>query len=168
MNAPLCLFIIKAEGATITASVTLHQSLGIHLGSKQFTLKDLQENQPFKMFFRSASVLLLVALVVCVVPYWCEAQREAMNLASSHTDRNGRDRPVGRLHGSVNANGAGSRRTHHVNTQVGVGTTVYRSRNGRHSVGVGATRGQGFGRWNGQRYQSRPSYSAGVGYRFRF
>ena len=92
--------------------------------------------------FRNACVLLLVALAFVMT---CEAQNAAMDLSLRHSDRNGRDRPVFR---GRNANGGGSLRNHPVNTQVGLDTTVFRSRNGRHSV-VGATRDlpRYYGQW---------------------
>jgi len=95
--------------------------------------------------------------------------QSAVDLALDHTDRNGNDRPVGRVHGGVSARGAGNdRRNYHVDAGAGAGSVVWRSRDGRHSVGVGATAGQSRGRVHGYRYQSKPSYGAGIGYSFRF
>ncbi|KAF2348112.1 hypothetical protein FHG87_021131 [Trinorchestia longiramus] len=73
------------------------------------------------------------------------------------------------LHGYADANVVGNNRNnYHANMGAGVGTVAWRSRNGRHSVGVGATVDQYRGRYNGHRYRSRPSYGVGVGYRLRF
>ncbi|CAL4090565.1 unnamed protein product, partial [Meganyctiphanes norvegica] len=98
-----------------------------------------------------------------------QVTREAMNLALSHTDRNGKPRPVGRIHGRFDLNGIrNDRNNHHTQAGVGLGSVLYRSNNGRHSVGVGAYGTQGRGRYFGHRYRTKPQWGAGVGYRFRF
>ena len=135
--------------------------------------------------FRSASVLLMVALV-CVVPYWCEAQSEAqlqeqrqaieaqllhtqqqatinqaINVASLH-----KDKPVAKPFLIFKPSGGGSANNFHVDTQLGLGANVFRSNDGRHSVGVSATRGQGFG--NSNNFDVPPTYAGGIGYTFNF
>ncbi|KAF2352286.1 hypothetical protein FHG87_016959 [Trinorchestia longiramus] len=96
-------------------------------------------------------------------------QSAAMDLALNHDDSNGRPRPVARLHGYADANVVGNNRNnYHANMGAGVGTVAWRSRNGRHSVGVGATVDHYRGRYNGHGYRSRPSFGVGIGYRLRF
>ncbi|CAL4090562.1 unnamed protein product [Meganyctiphanes norvegica] len=98
-----------------------------------------------------------------------QVTQEALNLALSHTNRNGNPRPVGRIHGRFDLNGfRNDRKNHHTQAGVGLGSVVYRSNNGRHSVGVGAYGTQGRGRYFGHGYRTQPQWGAGVGYRFRF
>ncbi|RXG71915.1 hypothetical protein Avbf_08546 [Armadillidium vulgare] len=98
-----------------------------------------------------------------------QVANQAMDLALSHQDRNGNDRRVGQLHGRVDLNAVGrDARNYHAHGGLGAGAVVFRSRNNRHSLGVGAYADQHRGRFQGFRYKSRPSYGAGIGYRFRF
>jgi len=95
--------------------------------------------------------------------------QSALDLSLDHTDASGNDRPVARVHGNVNVHGScNDGRNYHVDANVGLGSVIYRSDNGKHSVGVGATVGQSHGRYHGYRYQSKPDFGAGIGYRFRF
>ncbi|CAL4090559.1 unnamed protein product [Meganyctiphanes norvegica] len=98
-----------------------------------------------------------------------QVSQEALNLALSHRDRNGNPRPVGRPHGRLDLNGVyKDRNNHHTQGGIGLGSVVYRSNNGRHSVGVGAYGSQGRGRYYGYGYKTKPQWGAGIGYRFRF
>ncbi|KAL7642779.1 UNVERIFIED_CONTAM: hypothetical protein RMT77_006067 [Armadillidium vulgare] len=98
-----------------------------------------------------------------------QVANQAMDLALSHQDRNGNDRRVGQLHLRVDLNAVGrDARNYHAHGGLGAGAVVFRSRNNRHSLGVGAYADQHRGRFQGFRYKSRPSYGAGIGYRFRF
>merc|ERR1712000_506013 len=76
---------------------------------------------------------------------------------------------AGRVYGSVSAshqtNGFGDR---HLNVNAGAQSVLFRSRNGRHSLGVGATADFNRGHSFGQRYRSGPNFNAGIGYRYRF
>ncbi|KAB7494582.1 hypothetical protein Anas_12497, partial [Armadillidium nasatum] len=98
-----------------------------------------------------------------------QVANQAVDLALSHQDRNGNDRAVGRLHGRVDLNAVGrDARNYHAHGGLGAGAVVFRSRNNRHSLGVGAYADQQRGRFQGFRYKSRPNFGAGIGYRFRF
>ncbi|RXG60947.1 hypothetical protein Avbf_18865 [Armadillidium vulgare] len=67
-----------------------------------------------------------------------QVANQAMDLALSHQDRNGNDRPVGQLHGRVDLNAVGrDARNYHAHGGLGAGAVVLRSRNNRHSLGVG-------------------------------
>ncbi|KAL7642783.1 UNVERIFIED_CONTAM: hypothetical protein RMT77_006071 [Armadillidium vulgare] len=98
-----------------------------------------------------------------------QVANQAMDLSLSHQDRNGNDRPVGQLHGRFDLNAVGrDARNYHAHGGLGAGAVVWRSRNNRHSLGVGAYADQQRGRFQGFRYRSRPNLGAGIGYRFRF
>ncbi|CAL4161125.1 unnamed protein product [Meganyctiphanes norvegica] len=98
-----------------------------------------------------------------------QVSQQALDLAFNHRDRNGNPRPVGRIHGRFDLNGVrNDRNNHHTQAGVGLGSVVYRSNNGRHSVGVGAYGTQGRGWYFGYGYKTQPQWGAGVGYRFRF
>ncbi|KAL7642780.1 UNVERIFIED_CONTAM: hypothetical protein RMT77_006068 [Armadillidium vulgare] len=98
-----------------------------------------------------------------------QVANQAMDLSLSHQDRNGNDRPVGQLHGRFDLNAVGrDARNYHAHGGLGAGAVVWRSRNNRHSLGVGAYADQHRGRFEGFRYRSRPNFGAGIGYRFRF
>ncbi|KAB7494970.1 hypothetical protein Anas_13274 [Armadillidium nasatum] len=81
-----------------------------------------------------------------------QVANQAIDLALSHQDRNGNDRPVGRLHGRVDLNAVGrDARNYHAHGGLGAGAVVFRSRNNRHSLGVGAYADQQRGRFQGFR-----------------
>ncbi|XP_018008511.1 uncharacterized protein LOC108666195 [Hyalella azteca] len=96
-------------------------------------------------------------------------QLAASSLGGNHEDRNGAPRPVGKLHGFLNADGGGnSRNNHHVNVGAGLGSVVWRSPNQRHSVGVGATVDHSRGRVDGFNFHTKPNVGVGVGYKWKF
>ncbi|RXG61474.1 hypothetical protein Avbf_14523 [Armadillidium vulgare] len=79
-----------------------------------------------------------------------QVANQAMDLALSHQDRNGNDRPVGQIHGRLDLNAVGNdARNYHAHGGIGAGTVVWRSPNNRHSVGVGAYADQHRGRFEG-------------------
>ncbi|KAB7494969.1 hypothetical protein Anas_13273 [Armadillidium nasatum] len=81
-----------------------------------------------------------------------QVANQAMDLALSHQDRNGNDRAVGQLHGRVDLNAVGrDARNYHAHGGLGAGAVVWRSRNNRHSLGVGAYADQQRGRFQGFR-----------------
>ncbi|KAL7642778.1 UNVERIFIED_CONTAM: hypothetical protein RMT77_006066 [Armadillidium vulgare] len=91
------------------------------------------------------------------------------DLALSHQNRDGKDRPVGKIHGGIDLNAAGNNsKNYHSHGGVGAGTVVWRSQNKSHSVGVGAHAEQQRGKFQGHGYQSKPNYGAGVGYQYKF
>jgi len=93
-----------------------------------------------------------------------QLSQQAIDLALSHTDRNGNNRRPGRIHGRLDLNGIyDNRNNHHTQAGVGLGSVLYRSKNGRHSVGVGAYGTQGRGRSYGYRYRTQPQWGAGIG-----
>jgi len=114
-----------------------------------------------RLLFSSSALLLLVLLV----PYMCSAAPNgdlAAALASAgevkpYADISGRP-----LAGKFDAN------NHVISGTVGVGAPVWQSDNGRHSIGVGASASQGFAAFQGNRFQSQPSFGFGAGYNYRF
>ncbi|KAF2369209.1 hypothetical protein FHG87_000010 [Trinorchestia longiramus] len=94
-------------------------------------------------------------------------RRQFVDLSLNH-DKNGRPRPLGVPHGILNVNGSGNRKNHNINLNAGLGAVVWRSRNDRHSVGVGASFDQNRGRIQGSSVTTKPKIGVGVGYKFKF
>lgn len=78
-----------------------------------------------------------------------------------------RIRPFASISGSPVA-GRFDANNHVIGGTVGVGGPVWRSDNGRHSVGLGATASRGYMAYRGHRARSRPNYGVGARYTFRF
>jgi len=76
-------------------------------------------------------------------------------------------RPFASISGSP-LDGRFDANNHVIGGTVGVGGPVWRSDNGRHSVGLGATASRGYMAYRGHRARSRPNYGVGASYTFRF
>ncbi|KAL7642772.1 UNVERIFIED_CONTAM: hypothetical protein RMT77_006060 [Armadillidium vulgare] len=92
-----------------------------------------------------------------------QVAEHAIGLASDHS------RPVGKIHPKVDLNVSGNNgRNYHAHGGIGAGAVVHRSKNDRHSIGVGVYADQHRGRFQGFRYKSKPNFGAGIGYKFKF
>ncbi|OXA49956.1 diptericin-D [Folsomia candida] len=106
---------------------------------------------------------IIIALIVITT-----AAPQSNNLAMQNAMRSldsARFKPNWNINGSGSGNNG---RNWGAGGNVGVGTKVWQSPNGRHDVGVGANYGQQFGRSQGQSWHSRPDVGFGAAYRYKF
>ncbi|CAG7829907.1 unnamed protein product [Allacma fusca] len=113
-----------------------------------------------------ANTIIGVLLVCCIAYVHGQANHLAMQGAQNAANSGAR---VGQPQFSLQGGGSGNdRKNWNAAGNAGLGTKVWQSQNGRHSVGAAVNAGQAFGRHQGQSWKSRPDYGVGAGYTYRF
>lgn len=86
----------------------------------------------------------------------------AMHLAGDHS------RPVGQIHGIFRPSGGGTLPNYNIGATAGLGSTIWRSPNRQHSLGLGATVDHSRGSFGGISSQTPFNLNAGIGYKWNF